>query len=389
MADTRFQHSEAFLQWIWENLHFNFTALKTTDGKELHLLNPGVLNSSDGPDFKQAAIEVEGTRWYGNVEIHTQCGHWKTHGHHIDPNYNSVILHVVADNNIRQVQTENGSRPFTINLIPYLPANLHRFLKSFDEGDSNLACASGLHFISEDAFYRQLEKSHLEYFEKKSDDFLHFYDPNLLPSKAWKQALILALWDGLGISQNRAPMQATAHSLLTQWDGMSIEEGQNKALEIAGFGNSASSICWNYKSVRPANHPTQRIQTAVELSHQILKTPFKQFLSVNACLLWKEWSRRASLASSSRLSILFGTVFLPALYVLGNLFAHQRLSDAALSNWKGLKTPIPPSLLKKLEALHLTNQSYRNKLGAIHLLKSYCASQKCLECFVLKNAIES
>ncbi len=389
MGDTRFQHSEAFLQWIWENLHFNFTSLKTTDGKELHILNPGVLNPTDGPDFKQTAIEIEGVRWYGDVEIHTQSAHWKAHGHQNDANYNSVILHVIADNNTRQVQTVNGSKPFTLNLIPYLPANLHRFLKNFDQPHNDLACASSLHFISEEAFYQQLEKSHLEYFEKKSDDLLRFYDPNLLPSKAWKQALILALWDGLGISQNRKPMQATASTLLTQWDGASIKEGGAIAMEIAGFGNSTSAISWNYKSVRPANHPTQRIQTAVEFTHLILQTPFENFLSVDAPLLWKKWGQQASLSYSSRLNILFGTVFLPALYVLGNLFAHQRLSETALSNWNGLKTPIPTSLLKKLKTLNLTNESYRNKLGAIHLLKTYCMPGKCSECFVLKNAIES
>lgn len=388
MADASFRHSEAFLQWIWENLLFDFTSLKTTDGRELHVLDPGVLNTSDGPDFKQAAIEVDGLCWYGAVELHTNSTHWKAHGHHTDVNYNSVILHVITHDNSPPVQTLNGSQPFTLNITPYLSSKLHRFLKTFDQ-PGDLPCASGLHFISEEAFYQQLEKAHLEYFEKKSDDLLSKYDPNLLPSKAWKQALILALWDGLGISQNREAMHQTGRELLSSWTGTSLEEGIKLALEIAGFGNSASSITWNYKSVRPANHPSRRIQTAVEFSHLIQETPFKNFLSVEAPSLWKFWTHEASLSSSSRLKILFGTTFLPALYVLGNLFAHQRLSETALSNWKRLKTPIPPSLLKKFKSLNLEDASYRSKLGTIHQLKTYCTPGRCSECFVLKNAIES
>lgn len=388
MADTEFRHSEAFLQWVWENLLFDFTNLSTLSGKAVHILDPGKLNSSDGPDFKQASIEIDGMKWYGDVEIHIKSSHWKSHGHHTDVNYNGVILHVVTDEKAQPVAAENGSTPFTLNLLPHLSNKLNRFLQNFDT-PAGLPCSTGFRFISEEAFYRQLEKAHSEYFEKKSDDCLRFYDPEILPSKAWKKALILSLWDGLGISHNREPMQQTASQLLNKWNGKIKEEGIQQALDIAGFGEPPSSIHWNYKSMRPANHPQKRIIEAVALSHAIINEPFPNILSAEIPDIWNRWMSTTSLKNSSRMEILFGTVFLPALYVLGNLFAHQRLSETALSTWKNLKTPIPASLLNKFKSFELDDTSYRKKLGTVHQLKTYCNPGKCSECFVLKKAIQS
>ncbi len=389
MADAEFRHSEAFLQWIWENLLFDFTNLTITNGQKVHIIDAGKLNPSDGPDFKQATIEIDGIKWHGDIEIHTKSTHWKAHGHHTDANYNSVILHVVVDNNAQSVSTEIGSSPFTLNLLPYLSKQLNLFLQNFDHS-AGLPCTSSLQFISEEAFYQQLDKAHAEYFEKKSDDFLRFYDPEILPSNAWKKSLILSIWDGLGISHNRKAMRQTAQQLLKEWDGADIDEGSDQALDIAGFGERTSDIRWNYKSVRPSNLPRNRILEAVKLTHAILKEPFQNILSNNKTTeIWNRWVSEASLRNSSRIDILFGTVFLPSIYVLGNLFACRSLSTSALSIWKNLKTPIPASLLSKFKSFGLNDNKYQKKLGAVHQLKSYCSEGKCSECFVLKKAIQS
>jgi hypothetical protein len=388
MDKSGFQHSEAFLQWIWENLLFDFSSLETTAGKSVHIINPGKLNTSDGPDFKHAAVEIDGITWYGDIELHTHSTNWNAHGHHLDSNFDTVILHVVADYSSKPVYTQNGSSPHTLNLLPYLSKELHLFLKSFAQ-PSNLPCSSGLNFISEDAFYAQIEKAHLEYFEKKSNDFLQFYDPSLIPSKAWKKALIISLWDGLGISHNREPMRKTAESLLKHWDGTSTKDGVEKALHIAGLLRNECNLNWNLKSVRPASHPKKRIEQAVLLSALILNQNFKEFLNQDATELWLSWLKESAISNSSRMKILYGTVFLPSLFLLGKLFAYQALSEASLSAWKHLKTPIPSSLLKKFASLDVSNPAYRKKLGAVHQLKTYCEPARCSECFVLKKAIQS
>lgn len=383
-----FHHSEAFLQWIWENLLFNFRALETEQGASLEILNPGKLNESDGPDFTSASFIIGGVTWYGDVEIHTKSSHWQAHGHQNDPNFNPVILHVVVDDNAQAVYTENKSSPYTLNLLPHLSKKIEVFLNSF-ASPNNIRCASAFRFISEDAFLQQIEKAHIEYFEKKADDFLQFYNPEILPSNAWKHALILSVWDGLGISQNRQAMQQTGKALLKDWDGKSISEGVDLAFEYAGFGSTKSSVRWNHKSVRPANHPKKRIGEAVRLTSLILKEPFEEFLSNKATNFWEKWMDETGIGKTPRTKILYGTVFLPSLYVLGNLFAYQSLMEKATSSWRTLKTPVPHSLHKKFDSLGLSSKSHQKKLGLVHQLKSYCKPGRCSECFVLKNAIQS
>ena len=97
MADTSFRHSEAFLQWIWQNVLFDINSLRTTDGKKLRVIDPGTQNATDGPDFNHAAIEIEGITWHGDVELHIENSGWKSHRHHLDANYNTVVLHVVTN----------------------------------------------------------------------------------------------------------------------------------------------------------------------------------------------------------------------------------------------------------------------------------------------------
>jgi hypothetical protein len=325
--------------------------------------------------------------WHGNVELHLKSRDWYTHGHHQDENYNTVILHVVVKGEVDQVITQNGSKPFTLNLAPYLSKNLKVFLKSF-ENEEGLPCSGNLNFISEKVFYKQIEKAHSEYLEKKTDDFLSFYDPEVLPSEAWKKALILSLWDGLGITHNRKAMRLTGERLLNNWDGVSTSEGVMLALKFAGISGN-SDITWNLKAVRPENHPKKRIKEAVHLTFGILNTPFDKFLKKDSIGLWKPLCEYTEVKRSSRFKILFGTVFLPALYTVGMLFSHEELKEQVRTTWSDLQSPIPRSLLKKFKALHLDKNDYRSKLGSIHQLKSYCKPRKCSECFVLKNAIQS
>lgn len=388
MSLSDFHHSEAFLQWIWENLLFDFRALETERGANLEILNPGKLNVSDGPDFTNASFIIDGVTWYGDVEIHTKSSHWNAHGHQDDPNFNRVILHVVADNTPGRVRTKNGSSPYTLNLLPYLSRKLGVFLESFNSRE-NIRCASALHYISEDAFMQQIEKAHLEYFEKKADDFLQYYNPELLPSLAWKHALILSIWDGLGISQNRLAMRQTCKALLEIWDRISANNRIDTAFNIAGFNAQGSSIQWNHKSVRPANHPKKRIKEAVKITQLILDEPFGNLLSSDAITTWKSWIQESETGETPRMNILYGTVFIPSLYVLGNLFAHQSLKVKAASSWKNLNTPIPSSLYKKFDSLDLSSKTHHKKLGLVHQLKTYCEPGRCSECFVLKNAIQS
>tara|TARA_R110000868_G_scaffold294140_3_gene554756 strand:+ start:2924 stop:4090 length:1167 start_codon:yes stop_codon:yes gene_type:complete len=385
---SEFTYSEDILQWIWKSLLFDTSQLKTIQGKPITIFDPGVLNVSDGPDFLNAKLLIDGIIWFGAIELHLESRGWKQHGHHLDNAYNKVILHVVVEDTPKKVRTANGEVLPTLNLLPYLPELLSSFVSKFDK-TQDLPCSNGLTFISKDAFLAQMERAHSEYLEKKANDFLSFYNPELMPSTAWKHALILSLFDGFGIAHNRQSMQKLGEWFLNQTT-KPIASLIEDALEFAGFGASDSELDWNYKGVFPVNHPQVKIPQAIEIALTILRTPFDFFLEPIVFKQWKEWMLEVSLEGSGKMKILYGTVYLPAIYVLGNLFGAKELSNQASKEWNNLKVPIPKSILKSYSSLpEIPPAIYNKKLGSIHQLKAYCNTRRCHECFVLKKVILS
>ena len=65
-----FRFNENLLQYIWENQLFDKTELKTNSGEHIQVINPGLLNSNDGPDFKNAKIKIGKIYHHGSIEIH-------------------------------------------------------------------------------------------------------------------------------------------------------------------------------------------------------------------------------------------------------------------------------------------------------------------------------
>ena len=61
----------------------------------LRVIDPGTLNLSFGPDFTGARFDLDGTRFYGDVEMHVKQSDWYRHQHHLNPFYKNVALHVV------------------------------------------------------------------------------------------------------------------------------------------------------------------------------------------------------------------------------------------------------------------------------------------------------
>lgn len=89
--------TERLLQYIWQFQYFNKKELQLSSGESLQIIHPGQWNVHQGPDFLQATIEIDKTKWIGNIELHVQTSDWFRHAHQHDKNYNSVILHVVWD----------------------------------------------------------------------------------------------------------------------------------------------------------------------------------------------------------------------------------------------------------------------------------------------------
>src|SRR5688572_6523710 len=90
--------TERLLQFIWQFQYFSKSDLVTANGELVQIINPGLFNTNQGPDFLNARIVIGAATWAGTVELHLKTSDWNKHGHQEDKNYANVILHVVWEN---------------------------------------------------------------------------------------------------------------------------------------------------------------------------------------------------------------------------------------------------------------------------------------------------
>ncbi|MFO7712607.1 MAG: DUF2851 family protein, partial [Dehalococcoidia bacterium] len=67
---------------MWQQL--NGEVLTATGGERIGVVYPGRVNGDSGPDFREAVITNRSRFVQGDVEVHTEAGDWRRHGHHLD-----------------------------------------------------------------------------------------------------------------------------------------------------------------------------------------------------------------------------------------------------------------------------------------------------------------
>ena len=108
---------ERFLARIWRGQWLDSSRLKTVAGEQVQVIFPGRGNGDKGPDFLEAMVALERVQLLrGAVELHVRTGDWRAHGHHQDPAYNSVILHVTWGADMPWVERQDGVRIPTVPL---------------------------------------------------------------------------------------------------------------------------------------------------------------------------------------------------------------------------------------------------------------------------------
>lgn len=83
--------------------------LRLADGRRLAVVFPGIPGGGAGPDVRAAILEIDGGLVHGDVELHLAASGWRAHGHHRDPAYGQVVLHVVALNDTGAAFTGHAS----------------------------------------------------------------------------------------------------------------------------------------------------------------------------------------------------------------------------------------------------------------------------------------
>lgn len=392
MAYKKRKYNERLFQWIWEESEFTTTLLETDCGSKVEILDPGELNHGEGPDFLRSRIKLDGIELHGSVEIHRLASEWIMHNHQKETSFNSVILHVVYENDKPgKVFRSDGTQPVTVSIKPYLSSPLNKLARLKET--NGLMCKDNLMFIHQEAFEEQIRKATKEYFTYKVEEVLEKYEPRGMISDSWKNALIIQIYRTLGIPVNRDQMQQLAQQVIGKKKLLNSQEEFMDLVNEVAFNpkNRKFSIAWRHTGMRPASRPEVRVAQAAAFHFQIRNKPFEIFLE-DPTISWEVLLNSIdpdSIPGLNTLNLIKKTVFQPSIYLLGQLLFSSKLMDRSFEVW--IEEPHQlPEMIKKpfLEAGFLIKNG-AGSLGLAHQLKRYCRRRECHNCILFKNAIRS
>ncbi len=198
---------ERLLHYVWKYRLYSATALITTEGKEITVIDPGIPNTDAGPDFFNAKIKTGNTIWAGSVEIHEHASDWTKHKHHQDKAYDAVILHVVNDDDAVVLRSNGEIIPQLILPIPnYIRENIQFLLES----ELPLPCFSTLKKTDPFLITAWLNALTSERLERKTQTIF-----TLLQQKEedWNEVFYILLTRNFGFGLNSDAFQQLAESL--------------------------------------------------------------------------------------------------------------------------------------------------------------------------------
>jgi len=390
MSNSGYPYRETLLQWIWRELEFDTTSLRTSTGDSVEIIKPGTINNGAGPDFKNAELRINSLKFFGDVEIHIKNSHWAQHNHKESDDFNSVILHVVFDGDIQNNQPAyrpDGTTPPLLILEPYLQKSLARLFER--QRNAGLPCSGQISFINQKAFEYQIEKAHRDYFEFKTNFLLNYYDGHQPLTKAWLGLLTQGLFNTIGIPRNRVQMEQYHKRLQALNLDSSISRFISKANEIAFQDISKNTAPWVASGMRPASLPSKRVPQAAALYHAIHSIPFKTFLTASDDL-WQvvlgQIPKRLQ-PGKQMSNILEFTILYPSVYLLGEFLHAKKVKAHAYSCWLNASGGVPGSVIRPFEISGFNIKGRTLKPGLAHQLKRYCRPLNCHRCEVFKKAI--
>jgi hypothetical protein len=411
--------TEEFLHFVWKYGLFDRTGLLADTGESVEVIRLGEHNPDAGPDFLNARIRIGGTLWAGNVELHIRSSDWFAHGHHTDPAYDNVILHVVHQYNRIVTRTDAAVIPSV--RLP-VGAELYERYRTLIARKGRIACEDRMPLT--DPFIREswLHALAVERLSEKAGfvtGLLHHYRGD------WEETLYVALARAFGFGINATPFEMTARALpLAVIRRHSHNRLQTEALLMgqAGFlkpdqpeGGYAWRLhkeyrylaakytlspvdpgLWKFLRMRPMNFPTVRLAMFADLMHtpahfsRIVScreiSDLRRIFSIGAHGFWnvhytfEKVSEPGGkmLGEEAFQSIVINAV-IPVLFQYGNMEGKEELKERALG-WLGSLPAERNRIVGDFARCGLGSSSALHSQAVLQLWKMYCSRKRCLSC---------
>lgn len=284
VAELPAAYSESALASLWSRAHTLADALITEGGRRLRVIYPGRPSARAGPDFRDAILlEEDGSALRGDIELHTSAPDWYSHGHHLDANYNGVVLHVVfspkGPEGRSQTRQRSGMEAPVLALEP-IAARLdtasdaaYSGLPTFDALRNSADLCAALDAAGDARF---LAKSHgfaLEIAQIGADEALYCgimdalgYASNRKPFRALAQRVPYGKFARFRDEPTSTRLLATKAALLGASGLLHLVDEDQDSAELRRIYHRLpkpkrplGKKDWHLFRVRPSNHPARRI----------------------------------------------------------------------------------------------------------------------------------
>lgn len=281
--------SERLVQAIWQHQRICRDKLTTSDARAVRVLHPGFLNREAGPDFLQAIIQIgEEAAVSGDIEVDLAARGWRDHGHHDNPAYRNVILHVVWS---ASAKSPHPLPILSLERVLDAPlADLAQSLNTEEAGPDRPGltgkCCAPLRDRSVGELGEILRQAALFRLQSKAAHF-----EARARQVGWEQSLWEGLFASLGYKHNAWPMRRLAELLpnLGAQTEISRDHWQARLLGLSGLLPSElprreetsdyvqrlwsmwwrerdtwrtvtlPRAAWRLGGLRPVNHPQRRL----------------------------------------------------------------------------------------------------------------------------------
>ncbi|WP_207512997.1 DUF2851 family protein [Longitalea luteola] len=411
--------TERLLQYLWQFQYFNKHSAILDNGDSFQVIHPGRYNTNQGPDFLEAKIKIEDTLWVGHVELHLKTSDWFRHAHHLDRNYDNVVLHVVWENDLPDTET----RIPVFSMQSKVPLMLLEQYGHWMNNSGFIACGSQIRDVSRIIWISWRERLLAERMQRKSSTVFSFL---LQSNQHWDETFWWLLARNFGAVLNFEPFEAMAKSLpitlLARYrNKLPILEalllGQCGLLEGAFSAEYPAMLQREYLHIkakfhlqpvrqpvhflrtRPVNFPTIRLAQLAKLIHgsshlfasikdTVQLNDVRNWLAVTASEFWdqhytfnKSSVHRPKKLGNQMIDTLIINTVVPILFAYGSLHNEEQYKNRAL-NWLDELEPEMNAVTNGYAGLGIVNKSACDSQALLELKNHYCEPRKCLDCAV-------
>lgn len=409
--------NEKLLQYIWQFQYYNKADLALHSGEPLQILHPGHLNTHQGPDFLHGSIRIGETLWVGNIELHVKASDWVRHSHSSDKNYESVVLHVVWEN-------DNGPSAIPVlELQDKVPKMLLRQYADWMDNQAFIPCEHQVSSVKEIIRKTWLERLLVQRLEKRTTAIEKYLDES---KGHWEETFWRLIARNFGAKVNSEAFDSLAKSLplnilvrhknqihqlealLLGQCGLLDKEFEEKYPQMLKkeyvfyrkkYSLRAISDPVHFLRMRPGNFPTVRLAQLAMLIHQsshmfskLLELPsvkdIRQLLNVTANDYWHYHYqfdagspyKPKQLGSSMIDNIIINTIA-PIIFGYGHLMGKGGYKQSALQ-WLVETGAEDNSIVAGFRRFDIGCSNAYESQALIELKTVYCEAKRCLDCAI-------